>query len=159
MPRRNCPRWVACGPVDPCFKPAGRPLRELETVRLGLDELEALRLADLEGYYQEDAARQMGVSRTTFARIIASARAKVAEALVEGKALMIEGGAVAMKDERQDMQAKRRGNRGGWDPARPGGLGGRRRRMRLRRRDGSCRRGAGPGETNPGEVKSEEGEA
>ncbi|GAB4239744.1 MAG: hypothetical protein Kow00109_14610 [Acidobacteriota bacterium] len=143
---------MARGPVDSCFKPAGRPLRDLETVRLGLDELEALRLADLEGYYQEDAARQMGVSRPTFARIIAAARAKVAEALVEGKALAIEGGVVAMREEQEITESGRGRNGRGRGPMVPEGAGGRRRRMRLRRRDGSCRREVG----QAGE-KSEEG--
>jgi hypothetical protein len=56
---------------------------------LALDGLEALRLADLEGLYQEAAAEHMGVSRPTFARILARARSAVAEALVEGKVLLI----------------------------------------------------------------------
>lgn len=64
----------------------------LDEIRLAMDELEALRLADLEGLYQEDAARAMGVSRQTFARIVDSARRKVAEALVHGKALRIDLG-------------------------------------------------------------------
>jgi predicted DNA-binding protein (UPF0251 family) len=67
----------------------GRPVWETPSVTLGLDGLEALRLADLEGLYQEAAAEQMGVSRPTFARILTRARAAVAEALVEGKVLMI----------------------------------------------------------------------
>jgi len=67
-------------------------MTELEEVTLGVDEFEALRLADLEGMYQEQAAREMGVSRQTFGRIVANARHKVAEALVGGKALRIDGG-------------------------------------------------------------------
>ena len=59
-----------------------------------LDEFEALRLADLEGQYQEQAAERMGVSRSTFGRILDSAHHKVAEVLIEGKALRIEGGPV-----------------------------------------------------------------
>jgi uncharacterized protein len=59
-----------------------------------LDEFEALRLADLEGRYQEQAAERMGVSRSTFGRIVDSAHRKVAEALIAGKALRIEGGPV-----------------------------------------------------------------
>ena len=57
-----------------------------------MDEIEAMRLADLEGMYQEQAAERMDVSRQTFGRIITSAHRKVAEALVEGKALRIDGG-------------------------------------------------------------------
>lgn len=77
------------------FKPAGIPGRFLEEVVLGLDGLEALRLADLEGLYHEAAAARMGVSRATFGRIVEDARRRVAEALVEGKLLRIEGGPVA----------------------------------------------------------------
>jgi len=62
----------------------------LEQIGLGLDELEALRLADLEGLYQEEAAAQMNVSRQTFGRIINEARRKVAEAIINGKVLVIE---------------------------------------------------------------------
>jgi predicted DNA-binding protein (UPF0251 family) len=71
------------------FKPIGRPVWETPSVTLGLDGLEALRLADLEGLYQEAAAEQMGVSRPTFARILTRARAAVTEALIEGKVLVI----------------------------------------------------------------------
>jgi predicted DNA-binding protein (UPF0251 family) len=67
----------------------GRPAWQTQAVTLGLDGLEALRLADLEGLYQEAAAEHMGVSRPTLARILARARATVAEALVEGKVLLI----------------------------------------------------------------------
>jgi len=67
-------------------------MSQLAEVVLTIDELEALRLADLEGMYQEDAAAKMKVSRQTFGRIITAARKKVAEVLVQGKALRIEGG-------------------------------------------------------------------
>jgi predicted DNA-binding protein (UPF0251 family) len=85
---------VGLGCETRVFKPAGTPLRELPVVHLDLDGLEALRLADLEGLYQEAAAEQMGVSRATFGRIVAAAHARVAEALLHGKALRIGGGAV-----------------------------------------------------------------
>jgi len=83
------------------FKPAGIPASSLEEVVLALDELEALRLADLEGQYQEEAAQKMNISRQTFGRIIETARHKVAEALIHGKVLRIEGGVVAMPQMRQ----------------------------------------------------------
>ena len=67
-------------------------MRLLEEVRLSIDELEALRLKDLEGLEQEEAAQEMGVSRQTFQRIIEEAHRKVAESLVRGRALSIEGG-------------------------------------------------------------------
>lgn len=68
----------------------------LKEVILTVDEFEAIRLADLENLYQEQAAEKMNVSRQTFGRIIESARKKVAEALVQGKALKIEGGEFEM---------------------------------------------------------------
>jgi predicted DNA-binding protein (UPF0251 family) len=64
----------------------------LEAVELAADELEAIRLADFEGLYQEQAAEQMGVSRQTFGLIIARAHKKVAEALTHGKAIRVESG-------------------------------------------------------------------
>jgi predicted DNA-binding protein (UPF0251 family) len=78
------------------FKPAGVPIRGLEEVVITLDEVEAVRLADLEGLYQEQAAVRMEVSRPTFSRIVESAHHKIAEALIQGKALKIEGGVVSM---------------------------------------------------------------
>ncbi len=77
------------------------PLRALAEVELTLDEFEALRLADLEGLYQTDGARKMGISRPTFARILEAARRKVAGALVHGHALRIAGGPVALAGERR----------------------------------------------------------
>jgi predicted DNA-binding protein (UPF0251 family) len=76
------------------YKPAGVRMRGLERVSLTLDGLEAIRLADLEGLYQEDAAARMGISRATFARVLAEAHRAVAEALVRGKALDIGGGPI-----------------------------------------------------------------
>jgi predicted DNA-binding protein (UPF0251 family)/predicted Fe-Mo cluster-binding NifX family protein len=81
------------------FKPAGVPARDLEVVTLGLDGAEALRLADLEGLYQDAAAVRMGVSRQTFGRIIEGARRAVADAIINGKRLRIEGGEVVVREE------------------------------------------------------------
>jgi len=83
-------RCVGCVPNACYFKPKGIPMVELDEVALSLDELEALRLADSEGRYHEDAAREMKISRATFGRIVKEARRKVAEALTKGKALRIE---------------------------------------------------------------------
>ncbi len=91
----NC-RRVGSMPQSDYFKPRGIPLSMLEEVVLTVDEFEALRLADLEGLYQEQAAGKMNVSRQTFGRIIESAHKKVAEALVQGKALKIAGGEFEM---------------------------------------------------------------
>ena len=89
MPRPRCHRRITHSPPADYFKPRGIPLCDLKEIELAADELEALRLADLNGLYRKDAAEKMGVSRQTFDRIVRSARAKVAEALVEGHALRI----------------------------------------------------------------------
>lgn len=99
MPRPRCLRRIGCVPGVTYFKPAGIPLRVLEEIVVSLDEVEALRLADLEGMYQEKAAARMNISRPTFSRLIESAHRKVAEALVKGKALRLEGGAVTMEGD------------------------------------------------------------
>lgn len=96
----NC-RRVAVEPGVTYFKPRGVPLRSLAEVVLGLDEMEALRLADLEGLYHEEAATRMGISRPTFGRIAESARKKVADALFTGKAIRIEGGKIEMAETRR----------------------------------------------------------
>ena len=75
------------------FKPQSIPMCDLDEVAMELDEIEAIRLADLEGLYQVDAAARMGVSRQTFGNIIARAHKKVASALLGGKALRIAGAA------------------------------------------------------------------
>ncbi len=90
MPRPFSRRFVGWQPHVSLFKPAGVPAGELETIVLSLDEVETLRLADLNAQYQEAAAGQMKISRATFARIIESARRKVADALIHGKALQIQ---------------------------------------------------------------------
>jgi len=74
------------------FKPAGIPLRFLDEIRLSVEEAESIRLKDLEGLQQVEAAQRMGVSRATFQRVLSSARRKVADALLRGKAIRIEGG-------------------------------------------------------------------
>lgn len=89
MPRPLCPRNIDHRPPADYFKPAGIPMRDLFEVELAADEVEALRLADFEGLYRQDAADRMGISRQTFDRIVRRARAKVAEALVGGHALRI----------------------------------------------------------------------
>ena len=73
-----------------CFKPCGMPGKNLEYEVLTKDEIEAIRLADFEGLYQEDAANEMEISRPTFSRILNKARKKIANALILGKAIEIE---------------------------------------------------------------------
>jgi predicted DNA-binding protein (UPF0251 family) len=92
MPRPRLRRWVTGLPKASYFKPQGVALRDLTELRLPVEGLEALRLADLEGLTTEAAALDMGVSRHTFGRVLAEARAVVARALVTGAALRIGGG-------------------------------------------------------------------
>ena len=92
MPRPRKRRRVWHDPKPAIFKPVGVPLDQLKSITLLHDELEALRLVDLEGQYQEEAAEQMSVSRSTLQRIVNEARYKVVQALTEGAALHIEGG-------------------------------------------------------------------
>jgi predicted DNA-binding protein (UPF0251 family) len=92
VPRRPCCKRIAEIPGVRYFKPRAVPLADLEEVILTMEELESLRLAHLEGFYQKEAAECMGVSRATFGRVLDAAHRKVAKALVEGCALRIEGG-------------------------------------------------------------------
>ena len=91
MPRPCKCRRIEGAPGATYFKPRAVPLCELEEVELSIEEFEALRLADFEGLYQEDAAGRMGISRQTFANIVRCARRKVADVLLHGKALKITG--------------------------------------------------------------------
>jgi predicted DNA-binding protein (UPF0251 family) len=85
-------RLVDALPGTTYFKPAGIPLRFLDEIRLSVEEAESIRLKDLEGLQQAEAAQRMGVSRPTFQRVLSSARKKIADALLNGKAIRIEGG-------------------------------------------------------------------
>ena len=96
---QNC-RKINFMPDCTFFKPRGIPMTSLEVIVLTLDELEAVRLADLDGLYQEKAAEGMKISRQTFGRILDSAHKKIGEALVMGKALQIEGGEIKMAAKR-----------------------------------------------------------
>ena len=94
---RPCKCRRVCGnPQADYFKPRGVPLSQLEVVVLTIDELEALRLAHLEELYQEDAAKKMNISRQTFGNIVESAHKKIADAIVNAKALKIKGGVIEM---------------------------------------------------------------
>ncbi|MBN2402056.1 MAG: DUF134 domain-containing protein [Spirochaetes bacterium] len=96
MSRPKCCRKIGCAPDNKYFKPRGIPFAQINAIILTLDEFEAIRLADMEGLYQEKAAEKMNISRQTFGRIIESAHKKVADVLINGKALKIEGGEVSM---------------------------------------------------------------
>jgi predicted DNA-binding protein (UPF0251 family) len=85
-------RFVECSPGERCFKPLCKKGRRIEGVAITLDELEAMRLADLRGMRQADAAKLMGISRPTFSRIIESGRRKTADGLVNIQCIKVEGG-------------------------------------------------------------------
>jgi uncharacterized protein len=89
MPRPRKHRRVCCNPSAYYFKPRGIPVYELEEIILDHDELEALRLADLHAYSHEKAAKEMKISRATFGRIVESARRKVIDGILNGKAIRI----------------------------------------------------------------------
>ena len=96
MPRRpkcrrvqNLPRFCRFGPME---------VEKPDEITLAVEELEAIRLKDMEGMEQEDCAAMMGVSRPTFHRILQNARSKIAEALVEGKIVHITGGDFAVQN-------------------------------------------------------------
>jgi predicted DNA-binding protein (UPF0251 family) len=104
-PRKD--RLVAFNPEVSYFKPRGIPMIDLEEVALTVDEREALRLADLDGLSHEEAGRCMGVSRATFGRIIQKARQAVADALINGKAINIEGGNYKMVRSQRTFSCER----------------------------------------------------
>ena len=117
MARPEKLRKVGCGAEIQGLKPMGRPARDLEVEPIRLDELEALRLADLEGLYQETAAARMGVSRATFARILARARKAVAAALIEGGVEDGERGrGVRAADDADEHRGRARAQGGGGLP-------------------------------------------
>jgi predicted DNA-binding protein (UPF0251 family) len=100
MPRPTKYRRIFYSPDFFFFKPGGIPENNLERVTLALDEFEAVRLADLEGLYQEDSANQMNISRQTFGNIITSAHKKIADCIINGKILKLEGGTINTPEEK-----------------------------------------------------------
>ncbi len=100
MGRRQLWRRVSSVPLVTYFKPSGLPLTDLQEARLLVEEAEAIRLKDLEELEQEECAQEMNVSRSTFSRVLDSARQKIADALLNGKAIRIEGGNYEMAERR-----------------------------------------------------------
>jgi len=90
MPRPRNPRCIRFSPSVFYYKPQGIPMRELEEVSLGADEFEALRLHDVLGLEQTKAAEKMHISQPTLARLLDSAYKKIADALINGKAIRVE---------------------------------------------------------------------
>jgi uncharacterized protein len=94
---------IGCFPDNTYYKPKGVPVAELQETVLALDEFEALKLADFEQRYQEQAAKAMHISRQTFGRIVESAHYKIASALVLGHAIRIEGGEIVVRDKTKEI--------------------------------------------------------
>ena len=90
MPRKKCFRHIDVDPKSTYYKPRGIPMHYLEEVNLEMDEFEAIRLKYHNGLYQDQAAEKMKISRQTFGRILESANKKIADALINGKAIRID---------------------------------------------------------------------
>lgn len=112
MPRPRIPRRVWFEPGVTYYKPAGVRMIHLEEVVLTMDEFEAVRLKDYEGLDQKEAAKKMNISQPTFQRVYESARKKIADAIVNGKAIRIEGGPYRMMGRGLGRGRGFRGGRG-----------------------------------------------
>ena len=116
MVRPTKHRRVISMPEVTFYKPAGIPLDILKEVRISVEEMEAIRLKDLEGLEQEAAAKEMNISRATFQRILYAAHQKIAWGLTHGQAIRIEGGVFELLSRRLECK-----NGHQWDvPAQPG---------------------------------------
>ncbi|MHC1605665.1 MAG: DUF134 domain-containing protein [Candidatus Methanofastidiosia archaeon] len=96
MPRPRKHRFIEIEPDIVYFKPQGTPLSKIKEIALPLDEFECIRLGDYLKMNQNDAAKMMGIHQSTFQRTLAKAREKIADCLVNGKAIKIEGGRYIM---------------------------------------------------------------
>ena len=90
MTRPKLCRKISFNPNVTYFKPRGIPLRDLEVVELTLEEVESLRLKNIENLEQTECAKKMKTSQSTFQRILTSAYKKISKALIQGKAIRIE---------------------------------------------------------------------
>jgi len=120
MPRPRKYRRIASEFGISFFGPKGIPMHDLEMTALSHEEVESLRLTDLEGLYQEEAAQEMGVSRATFGRTLTSARRKLADALINGKGLQVAGGSYMIARRPVACRYWQGGGRGGWGRGRHG---------------------------------------
>ncbi len=98
MPRPENNRIVYEPPLFVEFKPVGIASKNLEQRLLSLDEFEAIRLADSEGMSHEEASKEMGISRSTFSRLVDKSRKKIADFLIKGQLLTIEGGNIHFRN-------------------------------------------------------------
>ena len=101
MPRPFKPRRIRCFPDAVIFKPAGVPAKDLTLAQIALDEMEAMRLVDVERMDQAEAAVSMGISRATVGRLLESGRHKTAQALTSGQGLVLKPGAAPLVDDGQ----------------------------------------------------------
>ena len=115
MPRPRIRRWVRFTPGVTYFKPTGVRTVDLKEVVLTLEESEAVRLIDFEGIEQGKAGEKMKISQPTLSRLLKSARKKISDAIINGKAIKIQGGTYKM------VQPRGRGRMGGKFLAGPGG--------------------------------------
>ncbi len=104
MPRRKRHRSVHREPPVSVYKPAGIPVRDLDEILVTIDEFESIRLADFEGMSQREASEIMKISQPTFNRVLSSARSKIAEGIVLGQVLRIEGGNYVLRDGSGGLQ-------------------------------------------------------
>lgn len=100
MPRPKRCKRISFRPEITYFKPAGIGIRELKESILTFDEFESIRLKDLEELSQEEAAKKMNISQPTFHRLVLNARKKIADAIINGKAIKICGGNYIFKGKR-----------------------------------------------------------
>ncbi|MGC9309369.1 MAG: DUF134 domain-containing protein, partial [Candidatus Nanoarchaeia archaeon] len=112
MPRPRLPRRIAFQPDVTYFKPAGIPLRNLQESILTFDELESIRLIDKEKLSQSKAAKKMKISQATLSRLLTSAREKLANAIINGNSIKIQGGNFKMAIPRGRGQGLGRGSEG-----------------------------------------------
>lgn len=116
MPRPFKPRRISAMPRYTYFKPTGIPMPLLDEIVLTVDEVEALRLKDIEKLEQHECAARMNIAQSTLQRILVSAREKMTRAIIEGKALRIHGGPYALEGELTCPRCRRRrhgaGNQG-----------------------------------------------
>jgi uncharacterized protein len=104
MPRPRKYRRICCNPSAYYFKPRGIPIHELDEILLEHDELESLRLADLLAFSHEEAAKEMNISRATFGRIVEEARRKVADGILNGKAIRINEDKLFQTNKKRDRK-------------------------------------------------------
>ena len=105
MPKSPRPRSISFLPQVRYFRPLGVPADRLDEENLNLEEIEAVRLSDLERLSQAECARRMGISQSTFNRLLDAARFKLARGLVEGRAIIIRGGSYEVSSMRHRCMA------------------------------------------------------